>query len=156
MLPFQIRRPTLVENDRWLFARTLPKSEPEAEPYLGALGFHTDLPPVQKTIRHSHQVRVIRVALFQRYLFVILGLARDRWLLVCSAVGFSRLFAQEGQPVPVGIVESLIERTNGSQTRLDVGFVKGPHVHILPGRSPISWASLSGWMRLVAHRFCLK
>ena len=36
-------------------------------------------------------------------------------------------------PVPVGIVESLIEQSDGNVTRLDTGLVKGQHVRILSG-----------------------
>ena len=36
-------------------------------------------------------------------------------------------------PVPVGIVESLIEHCDGNLTRLDTGLVKGRHVRILSG-----------------------
>ena len=57
-------------------------------------------------------LRTVRAPLFPRYLFVILDLERDRWLSVRSTVGVSRLFTQDGRPVPVpvGIVESLIEQ----------------------------------------------
>ena len=67
---------------------------------------------------------------------VILDLGRDRWLSVRSTIGVSRLFTrQDGRPVPVptGIVESLIERSDGKLTRLDAGLVKGQQVRILCG-----------------------
>jgi len=55
---------------------------------------------------------------------------------VRSTVGVSRLFtAQDGRPVPVpvGIVESLIEQSDGTVTRMDAGLVKGQQVRILSG-----------------------
>src|SRR5262249_11396108 len=73
---------------------------------------------------------------FPRYLFIVLDLERDRWLSVRSTVGVSRLFTtQDGRPVPVpvGIVESLIERSDGIVTRMDAGLVKGQQVRILCG-----------------------
>jgi transcription elongation factor/antiterminator RfaH len=122
-------------NERWFLAHTQPKSEWKAELHLGAQGFRTYLPQIQKTIRHARQLRTVRAPLFPRYLFVILDLERDRWLSVRSTVGVSRLFTQEGRPVPVpvGIVESLMEQSDGNLTRLDSGLVKGQHVRILCG-----------------------
>jgi transcriptional antiterminator RfaH len=126
----------LAGNERWFLAHTLPKSEWKAELHLGAQGFRTYLPQIQKTIRHARQLRTIRAPLFPRYLFVILDLERDRWLSVRSTVGVSRLFtSRDGRPVPVpiGIVESLIERSEADLTRLDISLVKGQHVRILSG-----------------------
>jgi transcription elongation factor/antiterminator RfaH len=126
----------LVGNERWFLAHTLPKSEWKAELHLGAQGFRTYLPQIQKTIRHARQLRTVQRPLFPRYLFVVLDLGRDRWLSVRSTIGVSRLFtSQDGRPVPVpvGVVESLIERSDGKLTRLDLNLVKGQHVRILSG-----------------------
>jgi len=126
----------LAANERWFLAHTQPKSECKAQLHLAAQGFRTYLPQIQKTIRHARQLKTVRAPLFTRYLFVILALERDRWLSVRSTVGVSRLFTtQDGQPVPVpiGIVESLIEQCNGNVTRLDTGLVKGQPVRILSG-----------------------
>jgi transcription elongation factor/antiterminator RfaH len=126
----------LVGNERWFLAHTQPKAEWKAELHLGAQGFRTYLPQIQKTIRHARQLKTVQAPLFPRYLFVILDLERDRWLSVRSTVGVSRLFThQDGRPVPVpvGIVESLIERSDRNLTRLDAGLVKGQRVRILSG-----------------------
>jgi transcription elongation factor/antiterminator RfaH len=126
----------LAASERWFLAHTQPKSEWKAELHLGAQGFRTYLPQIQKTIRHARQLKTVRAPLFPRYLFVILDLERDRWLSVRSTVGVSRLFTtQDGRPVPVpvGIVESLIEQSDGTVTRMDAGLVKGQQVRILSG-----------------------
>src|SRR5262252_4765052 len=126
----------LVDNERWFLAHTQPKSEWKAKLHLGAQGFRTYLPQIQKTIRHARKLSTVRAPLFPRYLFVILDLERDRWLSVRSTVGVSSLFStRDGRPVPVpmGIVESLIERSEESLTRLDWELVKGQHVRILTG-----------------------
>jgi transcription elongation factor/antiterminator RfaH len=136
MLRFDVGPRVLVGNERWFLAHTLPKSEWKAELHLGAQGFRTYLPQIEKTIRHARQLRTVQTPLFPRYLFVVLDLGRDRWLSVQSTIGVSRLFAsQNGRPVPVpvGIVESLIERSDGKLTRLDLDLVKGQHVRILRG-----------------------
>ena len=126
----------LAANERWFLAHTQPKGESKAKLHLGAQGFRTYLPQIQKTIRHARRLRTVRAPLFPRYLFVILDLERDRWLSVRSTVGVSRLITHpDGRPVPVpvGIVESLIEQCDGNLTRLDSSLVKGQHVRILSG-----------------------
>jgi transcription elongation factor/antiterminator RfaH len=126
----------LAPSERWFLVNAQPKSERKAELHLGAQGFRTYLPQIQKTIRHARQLKSVRAPLFPRYLFIILDLGRDRWLSVRSTVGVSRLFtAQDGRPVPVpvGIVESLIEQSDGTGTRMDAGLVKGQQVRILSG-----------------------
>ena len=125
----------LAGNERWFLVHTLPKSEWKAVLHLGAQGFRTYFPQIEKTIRHARQLRTVRAPLFPRYLFVTLNLERDRWLSIRSSVGVSNLFTQEGRPVPVpvGIVESLIKQCDGNVTRLDTHLVKGQHVRILSG-----------------------
>jgi transcriptional antiterminator RfaH len=126
----------LGSNERWFLAHSQPKSEHKAVLHLAAQGFTTYLPQIQKTIRHARQLRTVRAPLFPRYLFVMLDLERDRWLSVRSTVGVSRLFtSQDGRPVPVpvGIVEALIERSDADLLRLDNDLVKGQQVRILSG-----------------------
>jgi transcription elongation factor/antiterminator RfaH len=123
-------------NERWFLAHTHPKCEWKAELHLGAQGFKTYLPQIDKTVRHARKLRTVRSPLFPRYLFVILDLGRDRWLSVRSTVGISRLVTtQDGRPVPVpvGIVEALIARSEGNVTRLDIDLAKGQQVRILSG-----------------------
>src|SRR5215813_13932597 len=136
MLRFDVGSWALAGNERWFLAHTLPKSERKAEWHPGAQGFRTYLPQFQKTIRHARQLKTVQAPLFPRYLFVILDLERDRWLSVRSTVGVSCLFThRDGRPVPVpvGIVESLIERSDRNLTRLDAGLVKGQRVRLLSG-----------------------
>jgi transcriptional antiterminator RfaH len=135
MRTFSTASRTLVGNERWFLVHALPRSEKKAEWHLRAQGFRTYLPQIRKTIRHARQFRTVQTPLFPRYLFVILDLGRDRWLSVRSTVGVSLLFVQDGRPVPVpvGIVESLIERSDDNSTRLDTGLAKGQQVRILSG-----------------------
>ena len=135
MLHQRERSQALVGNERWFLIHTLPKSERKAEWHLGAQGFRSFLPQFEKTIRHARQLRTVRAPLFPRYLFVVLDLERDAWLSVRSTVGVSRLFTQDGRPVPVpvGIVEALIAQSDGNLTRLDARLVKGQQVRILSG-----------------------
>lgn len=135
MLGARVESRTLAGNERWFLVHTQPKSERKAEWHLGAQGFRTFLPQFQKTVRHARKLTTVQAPLFPGYLFVVLDLERDRWLSVRSTVGVSRLFTQDGRPVPVpaGIVESLIAHSDGSLTRLDDGLVEGQAVRILRG-----------------------
>ena len=123
-------------NERWFLVHTLPKCEAKAELRLKAQGFCCYMPRFEKTVRHARKLRTTRAPLFPRYLFVILDLARDSWSPIRSTIGVSRLFTdQAGRPVavPVGVVESLIERSDGQVTRLDTNLVRGQRVRILSG-----------------------
>jgi transcription elongation factor/antiterminator RfaH len=104
--------------------------------HLGAQGFRPFLPQIRKTIRHARQLRTVRAPLFPRYMFVILDLGRDRWLSVRGTVGVSSLITCQDRPVPVpnGVVEALIARTDQANlTRFDAGLTTGQTVRILSG-----------------------
>jgi transcriptional antiterminator RfaH len=136
MLNYQGGYQALAGNERWFLVHALPKSERKAELNLGAQGFRTYFPQILQTIRHARQLRTMRAPLFPRYLFVALDLERDRFLSVRSTLGVSRLLThRDGRPVPVptGIVESLVEQSDGNLTRLDAGLVKGQCVRVLSG-----------------------
>jgi len=135
MPSYHVNVQRLTANERWFLVHTLPKSERKAEFHLGAQGFQTYCPKIEKTVRHARQLRTVHVPLFARYLFIILDLTRDRWLSVRSTIGVSCLFTQGGRPVPVpaGIVESLIGQSDGGLNRLDADLVKGENVRIMSG-----------------------
>jgi transcription elongation factor/antiterminator RfaH len=123
-------------NERWFLVHTQPHSEHKAKLHLGAQGFRTHCPQIQKTIRHARQLRTVRAPLFPRYIFLILDLGRDRWLSVRSTIGVSSLFTCEDRPVPVpkGVVEALIARADEANlTRFDVDLAMGQTVRILSG-----------------------
>jgi transcription elongation factor/antiterminator RfaH len=119
-------------KERWFLAHTRPRSELKAEFHLRAQGFTTYLPQFRRTIRHARQLRTILAPLFPRYLFLILDLERDRWLSVRSTVGVSSLVTCEDRPIPVplGVVESLIGRSDGNLTMFDPVLVEGQSVRI--------------------------
>jgi transcriptional antiterminator RfaH len=133
MLEFDIGR-ALTGTERWFLVHILPKGERKAKWHLGAQGFRTYLPQFKKAIRHARQFSTVRAPLFPRYQFVVLDLRSDRWLSVRSTVGVSHLFTgKDGQPipVPVGVVQGLIEQSPGNLTRLDTGMGKGQCVYRL-------------------------
>jgi len=126
----------LEQRDRWFVVQTLPRQELRAKLNLERQGYRVCLPQIQKTIRHSRQLRTVQTALFPRYLFIRLNLTRDRWSPVRSTIGVSRLITADERPVPVpvGVVEEIIERTSESgMTRLDCKLSIGERVRILSG-----------------------
>ena len=123
-------------NERWYLVHTQPRSERKAEFHLGAQGYKTYFPQIQKTIRHARRLMTVRAPLFPRYVFLILDLGRDRWLSVRSTVGVSSLFTCEDRPVPVpkGVVEALIAHTDEAGLALfEAGLTTGQTVRILSG-----------------------
>jgi transcription elongation factor/antiterminator RfaH len=126
----------LAGSERWYLVHALPHGERRAQLHLGAQGFRTHFPTIEKTIRHARQLRTVRAPLFPRYVFLILDLGRDRWLSVWGTLGVSSLFTSEDRPVPVpeGIVETLIENTDEANlTLFSRGLATGQSVRILTG-----------------------
>jgi len=123
-------------NERWYLVHTLPHNERRAQLHLGAQGFRTHFPTIEKTIRHARQLRTVRAPLFPRYIFLILDLGRDRWLSVWGTVGVSSLYTCNDRPVPVpdGIVETLIANSDEANLALFAsGLTSGQSVRILSG-----------------------
>jgi transcription elongation factor/antiterminator RfaH len=123
-------------NERWYLVHTLPHGERRAQLHLGAQGFVTHFPTIEKTIRHARQLRTVRAPLFPRYIFLILDLGRDRWRSVWGTAGVSSLYSCDDRPVPVpeGIVETLV--TNSDEANLALftsGMATGQSVRILSG-----------------------
>lgn len=126
----------LAEGQRWYVARSLPRQEPRAESQLVLQGFRVFLPRTVKSIRHARKFRMAKCAVFPTYLFVALDLARDRWRSVNGTWGVASLIMQgeTPQPVPSGVVENLLDLTDGEgMTRFDRGFREGLSVRVVGG-----------------------
>jgi transcriptional antiterminator RfaH len=126
----------LAWSERWYLVHAQPRSEQKAEFNLRAQDFRTFVPWLLKTVRHVRKLRTVRAPVFPGYVFVSLDLERDRWLSVRSTIGVLRLIShRDGRPVPVpaGIVERLLEQSDGNLTRLDLRLIKGQSVRILAG-----------------------
>jgi len=126
---------TLGRDERWYLVHALPRRERQAAAHLEMQGFRPYLPQITRTVRHARQLRTVSAPLFPRYLFVRLDLDRDAWLSVRSTVGVSHIVSCEGRPipVPVGIVESLIEHCGDRLSLLGDGLTRGQPVRILSG-----------------------
>src|SRR5262249_13063926 len=123
-------------NERWYLVHTPPHSQRKAALPLGGQGFKTHFPPIPKHSRHARRRMPVTPPLFPRYMFLSLDPGRDRWLSVRSTAGVSSLFTCEDRPVPVpnGVVEALVARTDEAGLALfDAGLAMGQTVRILSG-----------------------
>jgi transcription elongation factor/antiterminator RfaH len=109
---------SLSEEERWYVARTLPQRELHAAQQLANQGFRAFVPRYWKNRRHARRVEMISAPLFPRYIFTALDVGRDRWRSVNGTLGVDRLLMTGGepQPVPPGVVESLIESMGADGT----------------------------------------
>jgi len=109
--PLPVANAALGDGERWYAVHTLPMREAYAQWHLRNQAFRTFLPKRRKTVRHARRLRAIEAAFFPRYLFVVLDLARHQWRSVNGTFGVARLVmhGDEPQPVPWGLVETLIE-----------------------------------------------
>jgi transcription elongation factor/antiterminator RfaH len=123
-------------NERWFLVQSQPRNELRAQTHLSMQGFRTYIPLIFKTTRHARRRRTFRAPLFPRYLFIILDLARDRWLSVRSTIGVASLFTCDDRPVavPLGIVEALLERSDDARALcVDDGLKNGQTIRIISG-----------------------
>jgi len=114
----------------------LPRAEKKAAWHLTAQGFRSYLPMVRKTVRHARKLTTVHAPVFPRYLFVALDLERDRWLCVRSTIGVARLVTYgDGMPIPVplGVVEALLAKSESNVLRLDMDLEKGQDVRVSSG-----------------------
>ena len=119
---------TLSGNERWYAVHTLPYAEARAERHLRRQRFRTFQPKRHKTVRHARKLSTVAAPYFPRYLFIILDMAYHQWRSVNGTIGVSKLVMRGDQPNPVprGIVETLIEATDARgilqlNTKLQMG-----------------------------------
>jgi transcription elongation factor/antiterminator RfaH len=126
----------LAEEERWYVARTLPQRELRAAQQLANQGFRSFVPRYLKNRRHARKVETVSVPLFPRYIFTVLDRGRDRWRSINGTFGVDRLLTHGGepQPVPHGVVESLIDAadTEGN-IQFDFHLKEGQTVRVTAG-----------------------
>ena len=120
----------LSQQERWYVARTLPQRELQAAQQLTNQGFRVFVPRYWRNRRHARKVETVSAPLFPRYIFTILDLTRERWRSINGTLGVERLLmsAGEPQPVPQGVVESLIDAA-------DPGGTMQFHFHLKEGQT---------------------
>lgn len=91
---------------RWYVVQTHPNAEGKAAAHLARQGFETYLPRYLKRRRHARRIEDVSAPLFPRYLFVTIDMAVQRWRMIHSTVGVSRLVCNGDDPAAV--TESVI------------------------------------------------
>lgn len=128
--------PSLAPAERWYCVLTQPRREAWAFENLARQGFRGWLPLLSRTVRHARRVQTVKSALFPRYGFVALDLARDRWRAVNGTFGVVGLLMEEDRPrpVPPGVVEHLQALTGEDGTvRYGLEVAPGQRVRVLAG-----------------------
>ncbi len=123
-------------GDRWYCVMTQPRREAFAFANLARQGFRAWLPLFTRTVRHARKVETVRSALFPRYGFVLLDLARERWRAINGTFGVVGLLMEEDRPRPVprGVVEHLVTLTGADGVvRYGLEVAPGQRVRILEG-----------------------
>ncbi len=126
----------LHEGEHWYAVYAQPHWESTAQLRLRAQNFRTFLPLHSKTVHHAHKRQTVLAPLFQRYLFVVLDLKRDRWRAVNSTRGVTSLIMHEGLPAPVrsGVIETLLDSsTSEGEVRFCSEMVPGSRVRLVAG-----------------------
>jgi len=132
----------LTDGERWYVIHTLPHQESRAEVQLANQKYRAFLPKREKTVRHARKLRTVVAPFFPRYMFVVLDLDRDQWRPINGTRGVANLVMQgdRPQPVPLGIVETLVASTGEDgllkvRPRLSVGdpvrLLQGPFAEYL-------------------------
>lgn len=129
-------RKPLATGERWYVVRSLPRQEARAEFQLNRQGFPVFFPRVVKTVRHARKLRMAQSAVFPTYMFVALDVDRDRWRSVNGTGGVASLImgAERPQPVPVGVVENLLDLMDDEgMVRFDRNLCEGQVVRVISG-----------------------
>jgi transcriptional antiterminator RfaH len=110
--------PALAEGERWYCVRSQPRKEGFAVANLNRQGFRTFLPRLTRTVRHARKARTVRAPLFPGYLFTPLDPDRHRWRPINGTMGVLGLIMEgdRPQPVPEGVVESILALTSPDET----------------------------------------
>jgi transcriptional antiterminator RfaH len=126
------------QQPRWYVVQTQAHAEVKAAAHLTRQGFDAYLPRYLKRRRHARRIEMVGAPLFPRYLFVAIDVAVQRWRLIQSTVGVSRLVCNGDDPTPVAdrIIAALKRREGADgMVLLDPPprFIRGEHVRIVDG-----------------------
>lgn len=128
--------PPALTGQRWHAVHTLPMKEDHAQFHLENQFFSTFMPRRPRTVRHARKTKTIAAPYFPRYLFVAFDLSTDPWRKVNGTFGVSRLVMRgdEPQPVPKGVVETLVALTDSQGLlKLDDHLKIGGAVRLMAG-----------------------
>lgn len=106
----------------WYVIQTQPNAEDRARAHLERQGFDVYLPSFWKSRRHARKTDRVKAPLFPRYMFIALDVMTERWRVVISTVGVSRMIGNERGPLSVGndVIDGIRQREGEDGTiRLD-------------------------------------
>jgi transcription elongation factor/antiterminator RfaH len=105
-------------GESWYVVQSRPYQENRAIEHVEQQGFRAFCPRLKKTVRHARKTTLVLAPLFPGYFFVPLDLTRDRWRSFNGTRGVARIVTngERPSPVPPGIIESLLARTNPDGT----------------------------------------
>lgn len=123
---------------RWYVVQTQVNGEARAAQNLLRQGFEIYLPRYLKRRRHARKVDFAAKPLFPRYLFVAIDMAAQRWRLIHSTQGVSRLICNGEGPsvVPDGLLGALKAREDHRgfvSMEAKPAFTLGDKVRVLAG-----------------------
>ena len=110
----------MINSVRWYVAQTQPHAEAKAAAHLCRQGFDVYLPRYLKRRRHARRIETVAAPLFPGYIFVEIDVAVQRWRVVQSTIGVSRLVCNGDWPAALAddVIEGLKRQQDAS------GFVK--------------------------------
>jgi transcriptional antiterminator RfaH len=129
---------SLFDRDAWYVVQTQVNAEARAARNLVRQGFEIYLPRYLKRRSHARKIEKIPAPLFQRYLFVRIDMATQRWRSIQSTFGVSHLVCNGSDPAPVAqhVLNSLKAREDESgYVKLNARpkFALGEKVRVLAG-----------------------
>jgi transcriptional antiterminator RfaH len=127
-----------VADSSWFVVQTHPHAEAKAAAHLERQGYSVYLPRYLKRRRHARRIEIVPAPLFPSYLFVVIDMFSQRWRVIQSTVGVSRLVCSGEEPavLPAAIINALQSQHNDAgfvQLDLRPRFNPGDRVRIVDG-----------------------
>jgi transcriptional antiterminator RfaH len=123
---------------RWYVVQTQPHAEWRAAQNLARQGFGSYLPRYLKRRRHARRIDMVARPLFPSYLFVAVDMTTQRWRVISSTFGISRLVCNGDEPAAVSdqVIMQMRSRENSDGLiQLNTGsrFAPGDSIRITDG-----------------------
>jgi transcriptional antiterminator RfaH len=122
----------------WLVIQTQSNREVKAAYHLQRQGFQTYLPRYLKRRSHARKIEIVPTPLFPGYMFAAIDMSTQRWRVIRSTIGVSRVVTYGDEPalVPVSIVDAIRQREDEKGfVRIDdkPTFCHGDQVRVVAG-----------------------
>jgi transcriptional antiterminator RfaH len=106
----------MMNEKNWFLVQFKPNNHIIAEQNLRAQNYKTFLPLEEKILTRYGRKTTVITPLFPGYLFVSFSLTYDKWSVINSTFGVSKLLSQNNKPqiIPQKIMDELIDRCDES------------------------------------------